>query len=67
MSDSTSLVGLELADDFPAFADDADGSVVAADKEAVGACANAGYLIAFEQMAGIGIGEGDLGDFEEVE
>lgn len=67
MGDSSGFVGLELPNYLPALADDADGPITATDEEAVGAGANAGYFTAVEDVAGFVIGEGDLGDFEEVE
>lgn len=67
MGNSSGFVGLKLADYSPALADDADGSIATTDEEAVGAGADAGYFVAVEDVAGFVIGEGDLGDFEEVE
>lgn len=67
MRDSSGIVGLECPNCFPALADDADGSIAATKKETVGSGADAGYFVGVEQATGFVIGEGDLGDFEEVE
>lgn len=66
--DADALVRLEAADDPPAWAHDAHMAVGAAEEEAVGAGADAGYLVAVEEGARlVVVGELDLADVEEVE
>lgn len=66
--DADILVCLEAADDPPAGAHDAHMAVRAAEKEAVGAGADAGDLVAVEEGARLVVfGELDLADIEEVE
>ena len=52
------IVRLELADHFPGLADDADGAIVGPYKEAVGACADARYLVALEELVGVLVRKG---------
>lgn len=66
MGDAAGLMRLEAPDDVPGLANDADPSIVRAEEEAVGACADAGDLVAFEELLGFLGREGDLGDVEEV-
>lgn len=59
---------LEAADDPPAGTYDAHMAVGAPEEEAIGARANAGYLVAIEEGAClVVVGELDLADIEEVE
>lgn len=67
MGDAPDMVGLELPEHLPALADDADGAIVGADKEAVGALADTGYVVALEELAGVVISKSDGRDVEEVE
>lgn len=57
---------LEPPDDFPSLAQDADVSIVGADKQAVGACADAGDVVALKELAGFVVGQRHLRDVEEV-
>lgn len=66
MRDAPRLVGLEALYDLPCLAYDAHISIKGSDKEAVGACAHARDLVAFEELSGFIVGEVDLGDVEEV-
>ena len=65
--DADTLMSLEAADDAPARAHDAHMAVRTAKEEAVGAGADAGYLVAVEEGARlVVVGELDLADVEEV-
>lgn len=61
------LMRLELPDHLPALANDADVSIARAEKQAVGACADAGNLVALEELAGFIVRQRYLRDVEEVE
>lgn len=64
------FVRAEAAHDLPAGADDAHGSVIAAEEEAVGARADGRDVIALKEGASaalVGVGDLDLGCIEEVE
>jgi hypothetical protein len=58
---------LELPGDLPSLANDADISIARAEEQAIGACADAGDLVAFEELAGFIVGQRYLRDVEEVE
>ena len=58
---------LKAAHHLPALADDADRAIVGSHEQAVGARADARYLVAVEALPGVVIGEGDGSDVEEVE
>lgn len=58
---------LELAQSLEALPENADPSRVRPYEQALGSSAEARHLVALEELAGLVIGERDLGDFEEVE
>lgn len=60
------LMRLKPPDDLPSLAQDADVSIVGAEKQAVGACADAGDVVALEELAGFVVGQRHLRDVEEV-
>lgn len=66
VGDATNVMGLEPLEHLPALADDGDGAIVGADKEAVRAFADTRYLVALEELAGFVVGKGDGRNVEEV-
>lgn len=60
------LVRLEPPHHLPALAHNADDAILRPKKETVGAGADAGDVVALEELLGVLVREGDLGDFEEV-
>jgi hypothetical protein len=64
--DGSYLMRLEAPEDVPGLSNYADPSVVRSDKEAIGACGDAGDFIAFEELLDFLGREIDLGDVEEV-
>lgn len=60
------LMRLELPNHLPSLANDADVSIARAEEQAVGAFADAGNLIAFEELAGFIVRQRYLRDVEEV-
>ena len=62
----TALVCLETPHHLPVLAHNVDDAIARSEKQAVGARAHARYVVALEQLPGVLVGEGDLGDFEEV-
>ena len=58
---------LEPSGDLPALPDNADPSIVGAEEQTVRACAQAGDLIALEELSCFVVGERDLRYVEEVE
>lgn len=60
------VVRLEPLDHLPALAHDADHAILRTEEQAVGARAYARDVAALEELLCLLIGEGDLGDFEEV-
>ncbi len=58
---------LEAPDDFPARANYAHVSIVAAKEKAFGAGAHAGDFVILEERSRLVVAELDLADFEEVE
>lgn len=58
---------LELPNDLPTLANDADPSIVGTEEETIRTGADARYFVALEQLLGLVVGEGNLGDVEEVE
>jgi hypothetical protein len=67
LGDGAGIVCLEFAQGLKALSEYADPSRDGAYEEALGAGAKARDLLALEELSGLVIGEGDLGDFEEVE
>jgi hypothetical protein len=66
MGNRTSIVRLELANHLPALPNNANPSIMRSKEEAIGTGADAGDLVAFKELLGLFLEEGDLGDFEEV-
>lgn len=60
------LMRLKRPHHLPALANDADVSIARAEEQAVGACADAGNLVALEELAGFIVGQRYLRDVEEV-
>jgi hypothetical protein len=60
------LVRLKRPHHLPALANDADISIARAEEQAVGACADAGDLVALEELAGFIVRQRYLRDVEEV-
>lgn len=66
VGDLAGIVGLKLVDHLPVLAEYADGPIAGSEKQAVGAGADAGDIVAFEESGGLGLGKRHLGDVKEV-
>ena len=56
MRDLSGIVGLEFVDDLPVLSEYADRAISRAEKEIIGAGADACNVVAFEELAGLGLG-----------
>jgi hypothetical protein len=65
--DRAGFVSLESSQDFEGRRDYSDGAIVASEEEALGAGANAAYLITFEKSSALLVGRYNLADLEEIE
>ena len=65
--DRSGRMRLEPSGDLPALPDNANPSIVGAEEQTVRACAQAGDLIALEELSCFVVGERDLRHVEEVE
>lgn len=67
MRDSASFMSLELLNRLPALPNDADESIARPKKQAVGARANARYLVVLKKLPSFLVRQRHRGDIEEVE
>jgi hypothetical protein len=67
VGDSAGIVRLEAAGNLPTGPDDANISIKGTEEQAVGAGANARYLVVLEEGSCLVVAKLDLANFEEIE